>query len=78
MTRWERMRWRWQQIVCAYRHGNSHGVIYVGQNRITVFCRTCGAESCGVDLETRRIRTIWMFERQRILWRTLRRHRTAS
>lgn len=74
MRRLRRLRTRWNQLVCAYRHGMYHGTVYRERNRLSVFCRTCGYESAGVDLETSRVRMAWMWERHRLRWRT---HRTA-
>jgi len=61
LTRWER--W-WQQALCAYRH-DDHGHLWVGQNHLSIYCSECGFESSGIDLETRRVRTHWMWDRQR-------------
>lgn len=55
-----------QQRICAYR---GHGRLYIGVNHLSMFCGACGWQSSGVELETRRVRSIWMFEKHRLRWK---------
>lgn len=60
-----RLRTWWTQLQCGYR---GHGTLYVGRNRVSMFCRSCGWESDGWELYTARIRTLWMHEKHRLRW----------
>lgn len=65
----------WKQFWCAYR--GPHGHLVVERNHLSVCCNACGYESDGLDLETRRIRILWMHDRHRQLWQSLRHQRRA-
>jgi hypothetical protein len=60
-----------QQGWCARK--GPHGQLVIGRNHLSVFCPACGAESAGLDLETHRIRMLWMWDRHRQRWHTRRR-----
>lgn len=73
MTYARRLLVMWNQFWCAYQHGTYHGTLYRDRNRLAVFCRGCGFESSGIELETRRVRTLWMFDKHRQRWQGMRR-----
>lgn len=57
---------RYQQAWCAYR--GEHGHLVISPNHLSVYCCDCGFESDGIDLQTVRVRYLWMHDRHRLRW----------